>query len=176
VPKPLQRLFKYKNLKDIPTSRDFFTALAWAILITFIPQSISNNFVISPASCSIFLWTFLLAYIRSLIFDLRDIEGDRIMGRETLITIIGEKQVKVLMVTALFTSFFFLLCMSVLALYPHIRFFNAPPHAFLLQMPVLVYVWAFMKLQHIITHRFSAFFNILADGQFFIVGFGVWLI
>jgi 4-hydroxy-3-methylbut-2-enyl diphosphate reductase len=176
VPKRLQKLLKYKNLKDIPTSRDLFAALAWAVLITFTPQAINDDFVLQPASGAIFLWTFFLAYLRSLIFDLRDIEGDRIMGRETLITIIGEIRVKALIFTALFSSLFILICLAVLTLLPDFRLSNVPAYAFLLQIPVLLHVWAFMKYQQNITNSFPALFNLLADGQFYIAGFGAWLI
>ena len=176
VPHPLKKVFKYSNLKDIPTSRDLFAALAWAVLITFIPQAVNNIFQISAATIAIFLWTFFLAYLRSLIFDLRDIEGDRIMGRETLITIIGEKRVKGLIFTALVASFIGLICLSGLTFLPAWRFSNAPSYAYLLQIPVLIHIWFFLKWQHLLKKYLSALFNILADGPFYIAGLGVWIV
>ncbi len=174
VPRPLKKFVRYSNLKDVPTSRDLFAALAWAVLITFIPHAINNIFLITPATVAIFLWTFFLAYLRSLIFDLRDIEGDRIMGRETLITIIGEKKVRRLIFSALLASFFIFSCLFVLTFLPY-RFSNAPAYAFLLQMPVLMHLWLFMKWQYRLKNHLSALFNMLADGQFYIAGLGAWI-
>jgi len=91
LPEKLRKIFPYKSMKDIPSSRDLFVALAWATILTFLPQTIQSTLVIDPASIATFSLIFILSFLRSLIFDLRDIEGDRIMGRETLITIIGEK-------------------------------------------------------------------------------------
>lgn len=176
VPKPLKKLFKYSNLKDIPTSRDLFAALAWAILITFIPQAVEETLILNPATVAIFLWTFFLAYLRSLIFDLRDIEGDRIMGRETLITIIGEKRVIQLIFTALLMSFFILIGLSGITFLHTYQVSNAPFYSFLLQLPVLLHIWLFMKWQHKLKNNLSAIFNVLADGQFYIAGFGAWVV
>jgi 4-hydroxy-3-methylbut-2-enyl diphosphate reductase len=101
-------LFRYSRLKDVPTSRDLFVALAWGIVLTLIPQA-GNTIASSPGVTALcFLFIFVLAYLRSLLFDLRDIEGDRIMGRETLITIIGEERAhKVILAVLLITC---LLC------------------------------------------------------------------
>ncbi len=175
VPKALRRVIRYSNLKDIPTSRDLFAALAWAALITGIPQAINGVFIVTTPTISIFLWTFLLAYIRSLIFDLRDIEGDRIMGRETLITIIGEKKVRRLIFYALMASFAILCCFFVLTFFP-CRISNAPAYTFLLQLPVLLHIGIFMKWQHKLKNHLSALFNILAEGQFYIAGLGAWIV
>ncbi|MFW6254963.1 MAG: 4-hydroxy-3-methylbut-2-enyl diphosphate reductase, partial [Chitinivibrionales bacterium] len=94
VPRSLRWLLRYSTLKDIPTSRDLFVALAWAVLLTFIPQARSQEFTLSASVISFFIWMFFLSYLRALRFDLRDIEGDRIMGRETLVTVIGERRVR----------------------------------------------------------------------------------
>jgi len=94
VPPPFRNFFRYKNLKDLPSSRDLFIALAWSTVLTFIPQAIQGHFSIDIPAILCFSWIFILAFLRSLIFDLRDIEGDRIMGRETLITILGETRAR----------------------------------------------------------------------------------
>lgn len=176
VPRSLKKVLKYSNLKDIPTSRDLFAALAWAVLTAFIPQAVNNIFQLSAATVAIFLWTFFLAYLRSLIFDLRDIEGDRIMGRETLITIIGEKRVRGLILSALVASFIILFCLSGLSFIPTWRLSNAPSYAYLLQIPVLMHIWFVMKWQRRLKKYLSALFNILADGQFYIAGLGAWIV
>ncbi len=94
MPRRIRALFRYKNLKDIPSSRDLFVALAWGTVLTAMPHLLYNRSLSIPLSPATFCWIFILAFLRSLVFDLRDIEGDRIMGRETLITIFGEKRAR----------------------------------------------------------------------------------
>lgn len=104
VPKALLPLLRYRSIHDVPTSRDLFVSLAWAVLTALVPRTFLPSFGIDFATAAVFLWVFVLAYLRSLTFDLRDIEGDRIMGRETLVTIVGEKRVRTGMRTVIFIS------------------------------------------------------------------------
>jgi len=167
VPKPLRRFVAYRNLKDIPTSRDLFVALAWAVLLTFIPQAESLTFILTPATILCFLWIFFLALIRSLIFDLRDIEGDRIMGRETLVTIVGEHRAQQFILTMLTILLAFSFGYSVTELIRTPGLSTAGLAA-IVQFPVLLYLYEFIKSSSKIDIRHSSLFNVLADGQFFL--------
>jgi len=175
VPESLRKYFTYSNLQDIPTSRDLFVALAWAVLITFIPHAIQPRFTLTPTTFFFFFWTCYLAYMRSLIFDLRDIEGDRIMGRETLVTVIGEKRVRKIMYITLGVSVLALFCFSSFSLLPNYSWPDSNAGGFLLQLPVVVYLWVFMKWSHKVAGRHSGLFNLFADGQFFMAGLGAWI-
>jgi 4-hydroxy-3-methylbut-2-enyl diphosphate reductase len=173
VPKPLQKFFRYRNLKDIPTSRELFVSLAWATVLTFLPQAIGNTLLIRPSSIAVFCWIFVLAYLRSLIFDLRDIEGDRIMGRETLITIIGEKRARkalFIMTGICLLGLFILPALMGIGIY---RFINAS--RFLLQVPVLLYAAFFVKWNPRINPNRSVLFNILTDSFFYLSALGAWI-
>jgi len=175
VPKSLRRYFTYSNLQDIPTSRDLFVALAWSVLITLIPHAILPRFALTPTTLLFFFWTFYLAYMRSLIFDLKDIEGDRIMGRETLVTVIGEIRVRKTMHVALWVAGIGLVCFSALSLTTDYPWPDTHTGTFLFQIPVIVYLWLFMQWNQKITSSHESLFNIFADGQFFIAGLGAWV-
>lgn len=169
VPSPLRGLIKYRNLKDIPTSRDLFVALAWGTVLTFMPHAIADRFTISFATVLCFLWIFFLAYLRALILDLRDIEGDRIMGRETLVTIIGENKARRLALTLI------QLLLVVSVLYSGItvvaqQSVGRKGLAFIFQIPVLLYVYLFAKWGRKISFRRSSLFSLLADTQFYLSG------
>ncbi|MBN2188318.1 MAG: 4-hydroxy-3-methylbut-2-enyl diphosphate reductase [Chitinispirillaceae bacterium] len=165
VPGPLRRFLRYKKLKDIPTSRDLFVALAWAIVLTFIPQAMNGSFVISPPSAAAFGWIFILAFLRSLIFDLRDIEGDRIMGRETLITIVGEKKAR----AAIYGITW--LCIASLAAAPLLA--GRTSFIYLLsQIPALVYAMLFVKWNPRLKSNIQVVFNVMADAVFYLAGLG----
>jgi 4-hydroxybenzoate polyprenyltransferase len=167
VPKPLRRFIRYSNLKDIPTSRDLFVALAWAVLLTFIPQAESLTFTLTTATVLCFLWIFFLAFIRSLIFDLRDIEGDRIMGRETLVTIVGEHRARQVILTLLKILLAVSFGYSVTTML-YTSYITTSGLCAILQFPVILYLYEFIKSSRKIDLRHSSLFNVLADGQFFL--------
>jgi 4-hydroxy-3-methylbut-2-enyl diphosphate reductase len=177
VPPFLRTITRYKSLKDIPTSRDLFVALSWAILITFIPQVIRGGLTFTLSTWFCFMLFFIQSFLRSLIFDLRDIEGDRIMGRETLITIIGESKVKTAIFIVIVGS------IAVLMLYPFIisSAYRRLPHsihtaAFVAQCAPFFYVLFFMFWNKTNKVSRSIFFNGLADAQFYISGLCAWIV
>jgi 4-hydroxy-3-methylbut-2-enyl diphosphate reductase len=165
VPGPFRRFLRYKNLKDIPTSRDLFVALAWATVLTFIPQAISGTFLVNPLTAACFAWIFILAFLRSLIFDLRDIEGDRIMGRETLITIVGEKRSRAAIYVIIW------LCVALLAAAPFAV--GEKNIAYLVsQIPALIYASLFVKWNRRLKSNVQVVFNMMADALFYLAGIG----
>ncbi|HEX2955560.1 MAG TPA: 4-hydroxy-3-methylbut-2-enyl diphosphate reductase [Chitinispirillaceae bacterium] len=169
-PKWFKQFFSYRTLKDIPSSRDLFVALAWATVLTFMPQALSNKFILQPITVAVFIWIFILAFLRSLVFDLRDIEGDRILGRETLITIVGEKRARKSIYLIIIASFLMLLIAP--GLKSITTYTGTTSLRFLLQMPVLMYIFYFVKWNPKLRDRHSAIFNLMADGMFYLSGFG----
>ncbi len=173
VPSPLRKLFPYRKLKDVPTSRDLFVALAWATVLTFLPQTMEQTIEIRAAAVGTFTWIFVLGFLRTLIFDLRDIEGDRIMGRETLITIIGENKARKVINLIIIT------CILLLLISPAVLGIEAYTHLstvrFLFQIPVLLYVVLFVKFNPRIRSNRSALFNFLADGLFYLAAAGAYI-
>jgi 4-hydroxybenzoate polyprenyltransferase len=174
VPKGLRRFVRYANLKDIPTSRDLFVALAWGVLLTFLPYAESLAFRLSIPVLICFLWVGFLAFIRSLIFDLRDIEGDRIMGRETLVTIVGENRARGIILTLIKGLLGAAVLYSVNVLLFR-RELSTGDLAVIVQFPVLLYLYQFIKSNRSAGTRNSSLFNLLADGQFFLSALLVWL-
>lgn len=172
VPEKMRKLIRYRSLKDIPTSRDLFVALAWATVITFVPQILHGVWKLQPLNIATFIWIFILAFFRSLVFDLRDIEGDRIMGRETLITIIGEKRARRM------TFLMICCCIAGLLLFPLLIGPTTYRHQntikFLFQIPALFYILTIIKWNPQFNPNHSSLFNIIADGLFFLGAIGAW--
>jgi 4-hydroxy-3-methylbut-2-enyl diphosphate reductase len=170
VPRILRPILHYSTLKDIPTSRDLFIALAWSTVLTFIPQVLSSRFTMNILSVTLFTWIFTLAYLRSLIFDLRDLEGDRIMGRETLITIIGEKRARKVILLMIW------ICFAALLIVPLFLGFSVykstPALQFFFQMPVLLYTFTFVTWNSRIGQNRTVLFNLLTDGIFYLAAAG----
>jgi (E)-4-hydroxy-3-methyl-but-2-enyl pyrophosphate reductase len=170
VPRHLRKFFRYATLKDVPTSRDLFVALAWALLITFIPHAIEQTFSLSLATLGFFVWMFVMAYVRSLLFDLRDIEGDRIMGRETLVTIISEKKARATVQLTLVMAATALMAIALIASTHLVKLTPSHALAYALQLPVIMYTWSFMRYNQNLNRQPPALFNLLADTQFYIAG------
>jgi (E)-4-hydroxy-3-methyl-but-2-enyl pyrophosphate reductase len=172
VPSFLRRIVRYGKLKDVPTSRDLFVALAWGVVLTFVPLASAGASRLPLLTIPCFILIFVLAFLRSLIFDLRDIEGDRIMGRETLVTIIGEAWArKAVLVVILLTGMVCALSPLFAASANHLHV----SEVFFLQMIPLLYLYIFMRFNR--EHRISRsiLFNLFADGHFFLAGLCAWI-
>lgn len=93
IPRSLTRIIRYRSLEQIPGSKEIFYGIAWGVSTAFIPfLETKKNFMPSLAIALVF--TFSLAFIRAVVLDLRDIQGDRILGKETIPIAIGKKRTK----------------------------------------------------------------------------------
>ena len=82
------------KIKDIPTSKTFLVPLAWAS-VCVLPYFAGDH----PVRVAYAGWAiFLLALVRTAMRDLLAIQGDRLVGKETLVVLAGEKW------TAMFVS------------------------------------------------------------------------
>jgi 4-hydroxybenzoate polyprenyltransferase len=91
---------KYRRLKDIPTSKTLFVPLAWAVITAVLPALSSPTPVpwwqLGALSCM----AFLLVFVRSTLLDIRDIQGDRLVGKETIPIVLGTERTLQLLVGA----------------------------------------------------------------------------
>jgi 4-hydroxy-3-methylbut-2-enyl diphosphate reductase len=91
VPARLRHLWRYSKIKDIPGSKNFSEALAWAAVIALIPL-IEIVKIDWPAAAISFLLVLSIAYVRSALFDVFQVQGDMIVGIETLANTLGEER------------------------------------------------------------------------------------
>jgi 4-hydroxy-3-methylbut-2-enyl diphosphate reductase len=91
VPTARRRLWRYARIKDIPGSKTLSEALAWGVVITLLP-------LIKPGethwyqTITAFLFVVSMVYVVSGLFDILQVQGDRIVGAETLPITLGEKR------------------------------------------------------------------------------------
>jgi 4-hydroxybenzoate polyprenyltransferase len=81
----------YRRIKDIPGSKTFLIAAAWGLVTTVMP-ALSETGRIGPATLAAMVWAAGLVFGRTAFFDLLDVQGDRLVGRETLPIVLGEKR------------------------------------------------------------------------------------
>ena len=96
VPINLRHIWRYSKIKDIPGSKTLSEALAWAAVITLLPllESVKME---GPSVVISFLFVFSMVYVRSALFDIFQVQGDLIVGVETLPITLGEKRTLLLL-------------------------------------------------------------------------------
>jgi (E)-4-hydroxy-3-methyl-but-2-enyl pyrophosphate reductase len=90
LPTGMASLLKFHRLKEIPGSKAIFTSTAWGVLAALIPVICSERHL-TPATAFAFLFVACLVFIRSGLFEIQALEGDRIVGKETLAVALGKE-------------------------------------------------------------------------------------
>ncbi len=93
IPKSWAGPLGYHSLKDIPASKDLFLAMAWAIVAVIMPLLSARASFTTATGVALF-FTFTMAFIRSVLFSIKEIQGDQIVGRETIPIILGIENTK----------------------------------------------------------------------------------
>ena len=150
---------KYRRLKDIPTSKTLFVPLAWAAITSVLPALSSAAPIpwwqIAALSCM----SFLIVFVRSTLLDIRDIQGDRLVGKETIPIVLGTKRTLQLLMGAM-------AMLAMLFVAAPLSGWLSPIHtAFLLGVAYLA-VSAYLITQQRIARRFLS--ESLVDGTFFV--------
>ncbi len=165
LPEKLSSLIKYKRLKDFPGSKDIFVALAWAWVMIMIPI-LKQEIYFSLQSMIILVFVILTVFMRSVIFDIVSIEGDRIVGRETIPILIGQKRTlgMLLVLTVIIGAVMFSSAVSGLA--PTLGYYLILSPAFMVMC-----LYAFQK-QRIQAGRL---FEAIIDSNFILTGLVTYL-
>ena len=91
IPERLAKATGIYRLKEIPGSKTMFTAVAWGVLAALIPVVCSDQ-EISGATAIAFFFVAGMIFIRSGLFEIMAIEGDRVVGKETLAIALGKER------------------------------------------------------------------------------------
>ncbi len=83
--------WRLERMKDLPGSKNVLTALAWAAVTALIPWvEQSGTFTVGAAMA--FSFNFTLVFVKSIMSDMVNIQGDRLIGRETIPVLVGEER------------------------------------------------------------------------------------
>ncbi|MBA3015616.1 MAG: 4-hydroxy-3-methylbut-2-enyl diphosphate reductase [Proteobacteria bacterium] len=88
IPRFLAARIKVSRLKEIPASKTFFVALAWAMVVVLLP-AVGAGTALTAKTYALMLLILLLVFVRNALFDVFQVQGDRIVGKETLPVLIG---------------------------------------------------------------------------------------
>ncbi|MCU0292523.1 MAG: 4-hydroxy-3-methylbut-2-enyl diphosphate reductase [Thermoanaerobaculaceae bacterium] len=87
--------FARVQLIRIPGSKDLFTAGAWAVFTCCIPALIAEGRLL-PSAFMASAIVFSITMVRALAYDLKDLQGDRMVGKETIPIYLGMRWSSVL--------------------------------------------------------------------------------
>ncbi len=87
---PSWRHFRYARLRDLPGSKTVLISVAWGMVTSLLP-TLAQSHAFSLLNLGVFLWATGLVFARTAFFDILDMQGDRIVGKETIPLIVGEK-------------------------------------------------------------------------------------
>jgi len=82
---------KYQRLSDIPGSKTTLIPIAWGIVTAILPALAAYG-TIRFSTLLVFLWCGASVFVRTVFFEILEIHGDRIVGKETIPLLIGEKR------------------------------------------------------------------------------------
>ncbi len=99
------RWLRARSLRRIPGSKELLVGLAWGVTTALVPALAARahgggaDLAVRWRGVAVAgVFAFLLAFQRTLITDLQDVEGDRLVGRETLAGLMGERASKGLLI------------------------------------------------------------------------------
>lgn len=88
--------FRYRRLKDIPFVKNFIVGLAWALPVALLPV-LCAGCPLGEMTIAVGLFFFLLSFIDSTVFDIRDVKGDAETGVATIPVILGIPWTRILL-------------------------------------------------------------------------------
>jgi (E)-4-hydroxy-3-methyl-but-2-enyl pyrophosphate reductase len=89
IPERFARI-KIRRIRDIPGSKTILIAIAWGVVTSILP-SLSASGSIDMQAVIVFVWAMCMVFSRTAFFDILDMQGDRIVGKETIPILLGER-------------------------------------------------------------------------------------
>jgi 4-hydroxy-3-methylbut-2-enyl diphosphate reductase len=120
---PVRRGSRWRTakIKDVPGSKTLAESLAWGVVIALIPL-LENGGTAWPGVPVSFFFVLAVVYVRSALFDIFEVQGDMIVGIETLPITIGEKRTMQLLKAVLAACALLLLGAGLLKAVPSISY------------------------------------------------------
>ena len=149
------------RLKDIFLVKSLIVASSWAVCAAFLPAIYLHNPV---KLCFTFPFFFIKVFINTVLFDVRDVEGDTLNGVKTIPVVIGIKRTRhillliqsllvvwLVLFSDLFNKYYIILIVSMIYGYLYIRHFcNKNDHG-------------------------EMSWDILLEGEWVLMGIGAWI-
>ena len=161
---------KWRSLKDLPGSKTPLVALGWGVTASILPVIGSDGGLSLPVTAVAFVFAAGMVFWRTALSDLLDIQGDRMVGRETIPILIGVKNTRKLLQALLIFLGLLLAGSSVLGIVPTVGFW------LVINTVVFGCFFVIYRKRHLVD-RVS--FEGIVDGNFLLAGiismvYGIW--
>jgi len=156
--------FKYsgiKKLRDLPASKDFSVSLAWSVIITLVPLLGTPSAALNWGTVAAFSFSFTSVFFRSILYDMKDIQGDALVSRETLPIIIGSNRARYTLIVLVFFQSALLLLMAEMSLITSLGYY-----LLISMLYCCLYLYLFYK--DIISRGNNI--RMFVEGEFFLAG------
>jgi len=154
VPK---KISKYQRFKDILIVKNIIISITWSLTTVF---TVAFNLgIFNTAVLVFFMFIFSRLFINTIIFDIRDIEGDKIYNIKTIPNTIGIRKTKFLLysLNSFFALFlFFCIFVRLISNLAYFFFFS------------IFYTYLYIYFCN--KERGSKFYDFVVDGEFIIIG------
>jgi 4-hydroxybenzoate polyprenyltransferase len=151
---------RYRRLKEIPVVKSLLVTIAWALPPALLPVYVSGA-APSIITLAVILFFSSLVFINTVLFDIRDMDGDRALGIHTIPVLLGISRTKTLL--TLVNLIFGLAALSLLILSP-----ISPIYSVLI-IAGMIYAQAYILLfNNVSTVNLKC--DVIADGQFIVIG------
>ena len=101
---------KWRSLKDVPGSKTPLVAAGWGMAAVVLPGvGFDRDALVTPGLAAAFIFASGSVFIRTALSDLLDIQGDRIVGRETIPILLGPSKTLKLLTTLVLCIMFVLI-------------------------------------------------------------------
>ena len=97
-------LKKPLRIRDIPGSKTLFVAFAWGVVTCVFPVIADKGTILTTITLFAFIWVTCLVFARTAFYDILDMQGDRIVGKETIPILVGEAKAKTILKSTLYLS------------------------------------------------------------------------
>ncbi len=160
IPKKFPSIIDYRSLKQIQGSKEIFFSIALAVYTALIPFLGSGSHFFSSLTVA-FIFTFCIVFIRAVLLDIRNIQGDMLVGKETIPIAIGKEKTKIILGSMAAVLAFFLAITPGIGWTSYIGFY---------MVPCVIYACCYLYLYHkrILTDGLLCEF--VVDFNFILVG------
>ncbi len=146
------------RLKEIPVMKSLIVAVAWAVPPALLPICHADLHAdLSTAVVGVFY--FSLVFINTVVFDMRDVEGDAISGVRTIPVILGMRTTKIVLTVLN-------VCFGAAIVYGGLAFMGLPVTLMLIASVVYAQ-WYILSFHRLCTEKILC--ELLADGQFILL-------
>lgn len=130
--------FRFRRLADLAGTREIFITGAWVVCTVLIP-ALAGHKRLEPSLGVALCFAGAMVFVRTITLDIRDIQGDQIVGKETLPTFFGLGRSMVIVVAGL------LLAGAVMAAAPRCQWASSAAYPLL---ACLGYAGCYLLLHH----------------------------